>query len=168
MRRRDVAPGGAGGGLREVWSPLPRAKEVFGLRRGAHSTCRGRFGRRARPETAVETTPGRLRRFGDSSAAAVRAGGRLGLGPRARDERTRDPARREAIIKQSEASGRRDVTRWRPRGKFCRRGAKRRVKTRFFLAIAYTRPYSDFVFGCGKFFLPRNSDADERVAGEVR
>jgi len=43
-----------------------------------------------------------------------------------------------------------------------------RVKSRFFLAIDFTRPYSDFDFGCGKFFLPRNSDADERVAGEVR
>ena len=64
--------------------------------------------------------------------------------------------------------GQRDVTRWRSRGKFCRSGVEERVKSRFFLAIDFTRPYSDFVFGCGKFFLPRNSDADERVAGEVR
>src|SRR5262249_56130356 len=61
----------------------------------------------------------------------------------------RGPAR---LRRSGATAGERDVTRWRPRGKFCRRGAKRRVKTRFFLAIAYTRPYSDFVFGCGKFF----------------
>src|SRR5262249_23617466 len=46
----------------------------------------------------------------------------------------------------------RDVTRWRSRGKFCRSGVEERVKSRFFLAIDFTRPYSDFVFGCGKFF----------------
>jgi len=91
----------AGGGLRVVWSPRRQAKKVFGSRRGAHSTRRGGSGAAFTPRRAAETTPGGPRRSAPtvemvaSRLAAVRAAGRLGLGPRARGEATKviQPAR---------------------------------------------------------------------------
>src|SRR5262249_47564216 len=111
------------------------------------------------PEASSRTSPASGEATREKSRSrATRAGrsarpqGDRGWGPAPEASSRTSPA--GGARRPSEDRNRRaaTVTPWRARGKICRRGSGERVRTRFFLAIALTRPYSDFDFDRGKLF----------------